>query len=635
MKRLLFGLAFLFFSTLAAAASPVQRLSQMIDYIAVDYPGAVVDGRIENETEYREMLDFARNVRQLTAQLPQGDRKPDLVQAARQLQTLIEQRADRDAISRLSAQMRGWLIDAYELPAAPARAPDPALGQQLYARYCAACHGSQGRGDGPEATGMQPPPIDFTDEARHRSRTLYGLYGVITQGVEGTAMRGYPELTDEQRWALAFHVGAMGAPPGLLAAGQQRLLDGQAELAAFDLKTLTTRSPAEVEQESDAGTAAVFAWLRAHPDALFEQARGNPLTLARERLAQSLAAYRKGDEQQAHEMAVSAYLDGFEAIEGNLDAIDHDLRLRIESAMTGLRESIRQAVAVEELEKQIRQTGELLDVAAQRLSSTRLSAVTAFAGALLILLREGLEAILVIAALAAFLIKTGRRDGLRWLGLGVFAAMTLGGLTWWASGFIEIGGAGRELTEGLAALFAAAMLFYVGFWLHSKTGAAQWQSFIHDSVRKALGKGALWGLSSLAFIAVYREIFESVLFYQALWLQTGADGRNAIVLGLLVASALLLALAWLILRYSTRLPLRRFFAVTAWFMFILAVVFAGKGVAALQEAGKLPIDSISFPRIDLLGIYPTLQSLGLQLLMLLIALWLLWRSGSRRDATGQ
>ena len=278
--------------------------------------------------------------------------------------------------------------------------------------------------------------------------------------------------------------------------------------------------------------------------------------------------------------------------------------------MTRLRQLIRKGVPAQELQQQIETADALLQTASGKLGSTTLSAGTTFASALLILLREGLEAILVIAALAAFLIKTDRRDGLRWLVLGVLAALLLGGLTWRASSYLEIGGAGRELAEGLAALFAAAMLFYAGFWLHSKTGAAQWQAFIHGSVQKALSQGALWGLSSLAFIAVYREIFESVLFYQALWLQTDPAGQNAIFGGLVVALAALLVLAWLILKYSTRLPLRQFFSVTAWFMFVLAVVFAGKGVAALQEAGHLPVDHIAFPRIDLLGIYPTLEGRG-------------------------
>ncbi len=633
MKHLLFGLALLLSSPMLQASTPLQRLSQMIDYIAVDYPGAVSNGVVVNEVEYREMQDFAEQVRQLAAQLPDSNRKRQILEATKALQARIAEHADPAAIDALGGQLRRWLIEAYELPATPAEAPDLEQARQLYREQCASCHGAEGRGDGPLARGMEPPPIDFTDPERYRNRTLHGLYGVISHGVEGTEMRGFADLTDDQRWSLAFLVGSLALTPEQLEQARQSLLDGKTELSGFDLATLTTATPAEIKSRLGADAALAFGWLRRHPERLFAGERGDPLALARSTLQQALQRYRDGDAKAAHELAVSAYLDGFEEIEGNLDAIDHPLRLKIEDAMTGLRQQIRQGVPAPELEQRIESIDALLVEASDKLRTTRLSAATAFVSALLILLREGLEAILVIAALAAFLIKTERRDGLRWLGLGVLAALALGGLTWWASSFIEIGGAGRELTEGLAALFAAGMLFYVGFWLHSKTGAAQWKAFIHGSIQKALSQGALWGLSSLAFIAVYREIFESVLFYQALWLQTDASGQNAVIAGLLVASAALLVLGWLILRYSTRLPLRQFFSMTAWFMFVLAVVFAGKGVAALQEAGKLPLDSISFPRIDLLGIYPTLESLGLQLLMVLVALWLMRRNGSGRDAT--
>ncbi|HDK38618.1 MAG TPA: hypothetical protein ENG92_06345 [Thiolapillus brandeum] len=168
--------------------------------------------------------------------------------------------------------------------------------------------------------------------------------------------------------------------------------------------------------------------------------------------------------------------------------------------------------------------------------------------------------------------------------------------------------------------------------MHSKTGAAQWKEFIQGSIKKALSKGTLWGLSGLAFIAVYREILETVLFYQALWLQTSESGQRMIFSGFLVASGVLALLAWLILRYSTRLPLRQFFSVTSIFMFVLAVVFAGKGVAALQEAGKLSVNIVNFPRIDLLGIYPNLEGLGVQLALVLMAVLLLWKGNHGRDS---
>ncbi len=349
------------------------------------------------------------------------------------------------------------------------------------------------------------------------------------------------------------------------------------------------------------------------------------LQILREKLDAAVQAYASGQPEQADKLLTEADLQGFEPIEGALDAVDKDLRLSVDFEISELRQAIKNQQALPRLETILTQIRQDLKTVDTTLNGILLAPATAFAGALIILLREGLEAILVIAALAAFLVKTGRRDGLRYLVFGVMLALALGGLTWWLSSLVEISGVGRELTEGLAALFAASMLFYVGFWMHSKTSAAQWKAFIHDNIERVLGSGALWGLSSLAFIAVYREIFESILFYQALWLQTGKQGHGMIFSGLLLALALLVLLAWLILRYSTRLPLRQFFSVTAIFMFVLAIVFAGKGVAALQEAGKISVSLIHFPRIDLLGIYPNLESLGLQLLMLLTAAAMVWR----------
>jgi high-affinity iron transporter len=260
----------------------------------------------------------------------------------------------------------------------------------------------------------------------------------------------------------------------------------------------------------------------------------------------------------------------------------------------------------------------LHELIAQRADAGQVSALTAE-------LRERLEALLVVAALAALLIKTQRRDGLAYLYGGLAGALLVGGLTWLAAAtLIDIGGAQRELTE---ALVAAGVLFYVGFWLHSKTSALQWRRFIEGSVRKALGRGTLWGLAALAFIAVYREVFDTVLFYQALWMQTEPVGQGFIVSGLVGAAAVL---AWLILRDSTRLPLRQFFAFSGVFMFVLAIVFAGKGVAALQEAGRIARSPVDLPGIGVLGIYPNVQGLALQGAMLVLALLLPFGNRMRR-----
>jgi high-affinity iron transporter len=177
------------------------------------------------------------------------------------------------------------------------------------------------------------------------------------------------------------------------------------------------------------------------------------------------------------------------------------------------------------------------------------------------------------------------------------------------------------------------MLLYVGYWLHSKSYAQAWQHFIRDQVRGALGKGTVWAMAAVSFLAVYRELFEIVLFYQALWVQAGASGREAVLGGIAVAAVLLALLAWAILKYSVRLPIGPFFAVTAWLLALLAVVFAGHGVAALQEAGVLNSSPVGFVTIPMLGVHPTVQGLGTQvaaLALVLVGVWMARRT-SRAD----
>ena len=194
------------------------------------------------------------------------------------------------------------------------------------------------------------------------------------------------------------------------------------------------------------------------------------------------------------------------------------------------------------LPTQVARIHALLDRAQDKLSGDGLSPATAFFSSLLILLREGLEAILVLAAIIAFVRKTGRREAMPWIHAGWIGAVALGVVTWFvAERVITISGANRELTEGITALIAAGMLLYVGYWLHSKSYAQAWQHFIRDQVSAALGKGTVWALAGVSFLAVYREAFEIVLFYQALWVQAGESGRHA-VLGGVAAAAVLLAL---------------------------------------------------------------------------------------------
>lgn len=615
----------------AWAAFDPQTVLQLADYVAVDYPEAVVDGSVVNAAEYEEMQEFGARIVDLTKNLePRGA----IAETAEQLAALIADKASAEQVAAATRTLRERILAEHEVALTPATPPDLERGALLYQQLCASCHGPAGRGDGPLTEGLDPPPTNFHDRARAVQRSLYGLYNTITLGVDGTAMASFAHLPDAERWTLAFYVGSLAATDEELATAARLLARGKQTLP-FDVSTMTSSTVSEIGERYGPDAAALAVSLRREPRPLFAAQR-SPLDLAREQTEIAVERFRAGDRAGASAAALSAYLDGFELVESSVAALDSDLKRRIEAETSALRMAIDDpAVTSNEVEQRAAVVLASLDEAQRLVAETKLTPAVIFTSSLTILLREGLEAILILGAIAAFMIKTGRRDALLYLHAGWVAALLLGVATWGVSTWLlEIGGATRELTEGLTALFAAVVLFYVGFWMHGKLNARRWNEFLRENVGKALEGGTLWTLTLVSFIAVYREVFETVLFYQALWTQTGIAGQTMIFAGAGAAGVLLVLSAWLIFKLGVRLPLRQFFGASAAVMIALAVVFAGKGVAALQEAGKLPIDAIAYmPRIEPLGIYPNWQSFGLQFVMVLIAIGLLFHNSRARSAS--
>ena len=618
-----------------AQSEAPQTIVHVLDYVGVDYGGAVERGRVKDEGEYKEMLEFTTQVQEQLKTLPANPRKAELVAASGELARLVSSKAEAAAVTGAASRLRWAVIDAYGVAVTPKRAPDVQRGSRLYAENCAACHGLQGRGDGPAARGLDPAPSSFHDEGRMASRSVYGLYNTITLGVSGTAMTAFRQLPEEDRWALAFFVSGIGTPQARRDRGKEIWRAGEAREVFPDLRNLATLSRNEIAARYGEQAALAQDYLRAEPAAL-TPSRSAPLVLARENLKAALDAYRRGELATAQQLAVSAYLEGFELVEPALDAVDHDLRIAIENDMLRLRTLMRDRVALSEVEKQVARASAALDRAEEKLSGSAMSPAGAAVSAFVILMREGLEAILVLAAIIAFLVKAQRRDALRYIHAGWIGALVLGFLTWWAASYaFAVSGAGREMTEGVTALVSTVILLYVGWWLHDKSHARAWREFIEQRLSGALSGGTIWALASLSFLAVYREIFETVLFYEALWLQAGEAARGSVVGGMIAAAAVLALVAALVFRYGVRLPIGLFFGVSSAFLAVLAVIFVGQGIGALQEAGAVDATLIDFPRIPWLGVFPTVQSLAAQLAVFAVVIVILaWsRKGARRGAS--
>ena len=602
--------------SLAVSANSPEGASQalhLIDYIGADYPPTVDDGKVVDETEYREQLEFLVVLKGLIADLPERPERAELAQGVNALHNAIEQHQDGADVARSARQLGARLAVAYEVSQAPAITPDPVRGEPLYAQHCSVCHGATGVGDGPASVGMTPPPANLRDTQRLDRLSLYAIFNTLGLGVEGTDMPSFADQLDErQRWDLATYIAGLSVDPAATKADK-----------TYNLADLARQTPNEILTAEGPEATATFRAQRARPPQV-QRGPGQLLDYTSETLDKSLAAYRAGDHEQAYDLSVAAYLEGFELVESSLDNVDANVRKNSEKALMAYRQSLQDGLPIEQVEQRLDAAKVLLKEAAGLLGSDGLSWSLSYISGLLILLREGLEAILVLAAILAFLRNTGQQSAVRSVNIGWALALVAGLATWALAAYvIDVSGAQRELLEGFTALFASVMVLWLGVWMHDRRHAAAWQDYIKSSL---VSGGGRFGFAILAFFSVYRELFEVILFYETLWLQAGPAGHNAVLAGGATALVLLMGLAWIILRGSAKLPLALFFGINAALLCALSVVFAGHGVKALQEAGIFGTRPVAFFDFDWLGIHADAYSLFAQAVAILAIVVLYSRS---------
>ncbi|MEO6032073.1 MAG: cytochrome c, partial [Burkholderiaceae bacterium] len=334
------GLMFLTLLPMAGHAAPpdvesrARQLWQLLDYLAVDYGGAVHDGAVVSASEFAEMQEFTAAAQAQLAELPHVEATPAMQQQAAALRGAVADKAAATAVSAKARAMAHDVLQAYPFPMAPASVPDLQRGAALFQARCAACHGAQGGGDGPLAASLHPRPTALSQHERASQRSLFALQQIIGNGVESTAMPSFNALPEADRWALAFYVGTLPYTIADKVAGEKRWHDDPgARQTIASLQSLTQTSEQALAQRlGEADARALSAYLRAKPDALDTGAAGHT-SVARTKLAQSVDAVRANDRSTANKLALSAYLDGFEPIEPMLAARDHALFEKIEAGM--------------------------------------------------------------------------------------------------------------------------------------------------------------------------------------------------------------------------------------------------------------------------------------------------------------
>ncbi|MFQ5684607.1 MAG: FTR1 family protein [Candidatus Binatia bacterium] len=615
----------------AFANEDVRRLLLLVDYIGSDYGKSVQEGKVSDPQEYREMQDFSGDVVSLSASLPpppDPSRLGKITRGLQQLQHLIENRGEPSDVAALARQIKNATITLYEVETFPLKPPSLKKAKRLYTENCAVCHGDDGSADTTKAKELHPRPTNFRDSSIMEGLSPFKAFNVISFGISGTGMASFDALSEADRWNLAFYLFSLRFSPSKLEQGRI-LWQPQPKDKLMDLNTLASLTDGELLQKlAKRGIAAsrqqtsILALLRTEVPG---RTTLDPLVHALALVTRAQQFAEQGKREEAYRALGDAYLEGFELVEPELQAAQPARKVEIEKMFLGTRKAVKDeddlSRAIHDL---IQLRAELIRVRTD-LAQDKTSAEFAFFNSLIIILREGLEAALIVAAFLALLRTTEQRKAITYVHMGWVGAIGASFLTWFIAEFlITIGGPERELVEAITSLVAAAVLFYVSYWLLAKLEVQKWRAYLQTKVRTALSTGHMITLAGVSFLAVYREGLETVLFYQALLLHS-SSAKGVIFLGFTTGAGILLGVVVAIFKLGLKMPLRYFFGLASALMYLLATTFSGEGINRLQQLDFLPRTSLNIPAFPTLGIYPNAEGLMVQGgLLLLFAGSLFW-----------
>ncbi len=559
----------------------IKKIAMMMNIVPIEYGAAIVNGEVVNAAEYEESRIFLEQSANRFKKLPAiPEKKAELADIVKRFETLagkIDSKVDPNEVLALSSSINKDILQAYgvkinETPSTPVSLEN---GKNIYVSRCSVCHGMTGKGDGPIAAQLDPAPAVLADpEITGDANTVaYDNFQVINVGIANTAMIGWADLLPEtDLWDVTYYI-----------------------------RTFSNES---VQLPPAGGSAVVVA--AGNADAAAQLAEV-VISESRGLLQQSLDAFREGKTEQAADLAFDAYLS-YERIESGLVNKRKELGLKLESNFNRLKAEIRRNAPQDLVESVASEIDADLETGVAVLKE-KVGFTGLFIQSFSIIVREGFEAILIIAALIAFLVKSRNQDKVKAIYIGVLVGIVGSFITAYVvHEVLHLTPASQEVLEGWIMLIAVVVLFWVSYWLVSKIEAEKWQAYITQKMKTAVTTGSAFALGGAAFLSVYREGFETVLFYKALYLYAGG-GTQGIVPGFLAGCAVLAVVYYLINKLGVRVPIKWFFAFTSVFLYFMAFTFMGRGLHELQMGGQLSLTPASFvPEIPWLGMYPTWET---------------------------
>ena len=582
-----------------------EELVFMLQYLGTDYELAVKDGTVINHFEFNEMIDFSQSIVERYREL-NPENSNNILSDLLNLENLVNAKSHKNKVRTQAARLVKILSNEFNVTPFPARPPNSSKGKLLYKTNCASCHGDTGAGDGPSVSEglMDPMPRSFRDQ-RLNSIAPYQVYNAVTFGVEGTDMPAHETLDMQERWAVSFFVFSLQEDFSPLEPRREFKLN---------LRELATQSKQEL--------ASVFSdlekdQLNGYVDYLrFYPPGPSPielLALSRDTINRSVAAYRTGDNVGARELALDAYLYGIEPVEAELRLLNATIVDRLERELASYRMSLKYEDSLEKHLLVAKQLTGTIQEAERSFSQVWGGSFFTFLQSLTIILREGIEAALLVGLLLAYLFKIRRLALLKLVYFGCALGVVAGLLTWLVGKHLLLAVGHTEALEAITSLLAASVLFWLSLWIFHNYDVKKWTGYMQKQTSQAVKTGSGWMVALSAFLAVYREAVETLLFYQVLWLRSRGSGL-IILVGFLAGTLLLCVFVILWLKLGIRLDLKPFFLVSGCILGVLSVIFSGYGVRELQSIGYLNETPLRWMiSVPFLEIWPVRESLGLQL----------------------
>ncbi len=558
----------------------VKKIVMMLNIAAKEFADGVVDGKIVIAPEYEESQVFLKQATERYSRASReiedkakaealGQHFPELMQM---IKTKVASQKVWDMVNQINTELMSTFgIEINKLPITPVSLSN---GKVIFETNCAVCHGAAGHGDGPMAKQFDPSPAVLSNPqlTGDANTTAYDNFEVINVGIAGTAMMAWAGvLSEAQIWDVTYYLRSFS--------------NVNVQLPPVNLDLTALESSIDDNKEI--------------ADQVMTEVRGL--------LADSLVKFKENKLEDAAETAFDAYMT-YEKVESTLLTRDRDLGIKLESAFSRYRGEIKRGATLEHVEKLNSEI--LLDLSkGLELLKNQVGFSGLFIQSLSIIVREGFEVILIIAALIAFLRKSRNEARVKSIHIGVVVGILASFLTAYViHEILHLSAVSQEALEGWIMIVAVAILFSVSYWLVSKIDNKKWQEYINKKMRGALSKGNAWTLSAVAFITVYREGFETVLFYKALFLYAG-ESTSGIIAGFFAGCLVLAGVFYLINYLGLRIPIKWFFGFTSALLYFMAFTFMGKGIHVLQMGEQVSMTiAENLPSISWLGMYPTWET---------------------------